>query len=199
MKQNLSKLRQNHLLDDKGISINLQGTNITVSVLLFGLLAVYLFTLPPENGARDIIIFGFLGGAIHELGHLIAFFIVGSKPKNISVSLCGIRLEPSGEILGRRKELFTLIAGPLFNLVTALIFRETTPIASVSIALMLFNLCPVAPLDGGRMLALYLPAKFCRGLSTVFLGLGLIFGAYLAFAHGNYSLIITSIYLIFIQ
>ena len=199
MNQKLSKLRQKHLLDDKGISINLQGTNVTVSVLLFGLLAVYLFTLPPENGARDIIIFGFLGGVIHELGHLIAFFIVGSRPKSISISLCGIRLEPSGEILGCRKEFFTLISGPLFNLVTALIFWKTTPIASVSLTLMLFNLCPVAPLDGGRILALYLPAKFCRGLSTVFLALGLVFGAYLAFAQGNYSLIITSIYLIFIQ
>jgi Peptidase family M50. len=192
-----NKQRQRHLLDDKGIAINIRGTDITVSVLLFGLLAVYLFTL--ESGSHEIIIFGLLGGVIHEIGHLIAFYIVGSKPKSISVSLCGIRLVPSGRILSRRKELFTLAAGPLFNLLTALIFWKTKSAAMISLALMLFNLFPISPLDGGRMLSLYLPQKLCRGISIVFLTLCLAFGAYLAFAHGNYSLIITSIYLIFIQ
>ena len=195
-RQRLSQLRPKHLLDDKGIAVNIHGTNITVSVLLFGLLAVYLLTLPK---ASEIIVFGLLGAVTHEAGHLIAFVITGSKPKSISVSLCGIRLEPSGKILSRRKELFTLIAGPLFNLFMAIIFWKIQTAAFINLALMMFNLCPVSPLDGGRILSLYLPPKLCRVLSTVFLAICIAVGAYLAFAHKNCSLIITSIYLIFIQ
>ena len=107
---------------------------------------------------------------IHELGHLICGLLLGLKPKSIKINPFGVQLTfkdyiedynykvGSGNILCLKKMIIA-IAGPLTNLTIALALliipinlREKDILIYANILLAIFNLIPIYPLDGGRIL-----------------------------------------------
>ena len=102
---------------------------------------------------------------IHELGHLLMGLIVKMKPEKLEIMPYGVSISfklkiddynkkiKKGNLLTLKK-IIVAIAGPLTNLFISFIyFYLGNNIAVYSnILIALFNLLPVYPLDGGRIL-----------------------------------------------
>ena len=96
-----------------------------------------------------------LFSALHEIGHIFAFFCFGKKPKNITFGIMGIRIETTAMMLSYRDECIAAFCGPLVNLIFAVIFSivdiEGLPFV-INSGLFIINILPVKTLDGGRFL-----------------------------------------------
>lgn len=109
---------------------------------------------------------------IHEFGHLIAGLVLGMKPESINLMPYGLSISfkviPNdyNKKFGRGnlleiKKIIVALAGPLTNFFIILIAFKTRlnvnifsslKIIYANLLLMTFNLLPIYPLDGGRIL-----------------------------------------------
>ena len=123
--------------------------------------------------------------ALHELAHAAAMLACGGRIRRLTLRFADLHMEAAG--LGYRQEFFAALAGPLANLACGAAFRVCWPaFAAYSLILGLYNLLPVWPLDGGRMMGcLFLerlpPVRAERArmiVSACTCGLLLLIGAY---------------------
>ena len=145
---------------------------IDLKIFLFVIL--FYFTKQIEIYAM-IMLFAIL----HEFGHLLAGLLLGMKPEKIEIMPYGVsisfKLVPKdynkkikrGNQLELKKILVAL-AGPITNLVIMIIVLQmnmnvflSLEILYSNLLLMLFNLLPIYPLDGGRVI---------KGILHIFLG-----------------------------
>lgn len=130
------------------------------ALLLIGL----LFCLRDRRSAAALL----LPVAVHELGHLLALWILGLPIRSFRLELRGLCIEYGGNT-GALGHAFAAAAGPLAGLAYALAFSRLGVrcgsewlclSAGVSLCLTLFNLLPALPLDGGVLL-LHLSSAVC--------------------------------------
>jgi len=179
---------------------------IHLTFLIF--LAWIAFTYYLQGGSRAalqgtlFIVLLFSCVLLHELGHALTARAFGIRTPDITLLPIGgvARLERIPH--EPKQELLIAIAGPLVNVVVALVLifflnaRGTvsdlddlntprvammTKLASVNVALVLFNLIPAFPMDGGRMLRALLAmrmnyARATRIAATIGQGLAFVFG-----------------------
>lgn len=122
------------------------------------LLLLALFYYFDQEG---ILLWVTLAALVHELGHYGMIVVFGGKVRSITLSCIGAEMALSSRkpLLGWKLAVVTL-AGPVANLVMALIIwilgdplgEEGTLFWGLNVGLALFNLLPVAQLDGGRLL-----------------------------------------------
>lgn len=110
---------------------------------------------------------------LHELGHSTAAFLVGKRSQVFTLTPLGCSLYV-GEIQGRLRSIFVYAAGPLVSLLLAPVLSPQT------LWVLVFNLFPVLPLDGGRITAAIAGERLCGLLG----GLSLLGGLELCFLHG---------------
>lgn len=136
-----------------------------IDLKIFMFLILFYFT-------KQIEIYGLIMifAIIHELGHLLVGILLGMKPKKIEIMPFGVSISFNVNILdynkkikkGNRLELKKIIvamAGPLTNLIIIFItinlkidVIKGLMIIYTNLLIMLFNLLPIFPLDGGRIL-----------------------------------------------
>lgn len=107
---------------------------------------------------------------IHELGHLLAGLLLGMKPEKLDLMPFGIsisfkiKVEEYNQKIKKGnklevKKILVALAGPITNFVMIIvacnlkvdIFKSLIIIYS-NFLIMIFNLLPIYPLDGGRIL-----------------------------------------------
>ena len=88
---------------------------------------------------------------LHELGHIAVILLFGNTVRSIRLGFADMEIHTVPMRYGQ--ELFTALAGPAVNLICFLLCRRQFPdFAAVSILLGIFNLMPLYPLDGGKVL-----------------------------------------------
>ena len=111
-----------------------------------------------------LIVLGF--AFLHEIAHLLVGLIFGFKPLQIEIMPFGfcIKLFPKKEDFNFKikksnlvelKNLYIATAGPLLNLSLATIFsfiKNLNLIVYCNLLLFFFNIIPIYPLDGGRII-----------------------------------------------
>lgn len=136
---------------------------------------------------------------IHEYGHLKAMHRVGMKTKGIFlIPFLGAAAVSEEDFPTRRDEVYIAIAGPLVGFALAVIagllyvlhpWPYFAAVASWMALINLFNLLPVTPLDGGRVVkSLTLSIKSWLGMGTMIAGMCL--GAFLAFTQNFWIFVI---------
>ena len=117
---------------------------------------------------------------MHECGHLIAGMCLGFIPEKINILPIGFSVSfkipidyynkkiKNSNLLSIKK-IIIAFAGPLVNLIIVVIFfmfkfgfyeTQITDIIYANIILVLFNLIPIYPLDGGQILKQILKIKY---------------------------------------
>lgn len=103
---------------------------------------------------------------IHELAHLICGVILGFKPGAFKIMPLGFSIEFETNVQDYNKKIIKsnilsvkniliALAGPFINLIIVimgLIFSIDTNIIYANFLILIFNLLPIYPLDGGRIL-----------------------------------------------
>lgn len=150
----------------------------------FWLLLAAVWFLDP-----GILLPALLAAACHELGHCATLRILGIPLRSLRLSALGAELAPA-RTLPYAVELPVALAGPCASLLCAALAAQWGRylFAGLSLALGVFNLLPILPLDGGRavnsLCALLLPPPLDRGAAP-WLGVaaaGLLLGAAIAAA-----------------
>lgn len=147
---------------------------------------------------------------LHELSHLLVAVILGAKVEKIIITPIGqVGIIKDIDYLNIKKRLLIIIAGPLSNVILFLIFNYGYPnnfifFRQVNLAILLFNILPIYPLDGGRICQIILSntigvingykalSLISKVINIVLFLLGIIQVILYPF---NISLIILSIYL----
>ena len=147
--------------------------DITIEIhISFFILVVIFFFLGNAFLAFCSIIFSFL----HEIVHGIVAKRLGYRPKTISAGLFGGVLHLEEGYLPPLDALIINLSGPMFNLTTAMIFYLgylifpalwIRSILTANLILGLFNLMPFYPLDGGKIIGVYLSYFFGYGKAYI--------------------------------
>lgn len=142
---------------------------ITINLQIF--LFIILFLLTKQIELYALIMFFAL---IHECGHIFAGLILKLKPKKLDIMPFGLAVtfESYGyKKLIEAKKILIALAGPLTNIsicaITLLInmdqnLKQTIIYSNILVAL--FNLIPIYPLDGGRILKSCIRIKYKNGI-----------------------------------
>jgi stage IV sporulation protein FB len=165
-----------------------------VSMLLF-IAAFYFFF----NWKIESIIILTIVILIHEYGHYLAMKMYDYKELSIFfLPLLGAATTGSKENISQRQSVIVLFAGPLpgivFGCIIYYFLRGTDNLmllkfAKISIILNAFNLIPVIPLDGGRIIKnLFFGTNEIISNIFAFLSIGVI--SYYAIANHSYVLLV---------
>ena len=90
-----------------------------------------------------------LAAAVHECGHLLAIRLTGGRVLGIRFHAGGARIETAPMEPGR--EALCVLAGPAAGALMIFTWNWFPELAVAGVVQTVFNLIPVYPLDGGRL------------------------------------------------
>lgn len=108
---------------------------------------------------KTIILFMFII-VVHELGHFLIAKLLNWKIDKIYIYPLG-GLTKFKESINKpfHEELLVTIMGPIFQIIVTILLKDKdSNILLLSNFLLIFNLLPIVPLDGGKLLNLFLSA-----------------------------------------
>jgi len=199
-----------------GIDVRIHVTFL----LLLGFIGFAGYTANGASGAISGVVFVllvFLCVLLHEFGHALAARRYGIRTPDITLLPIGglARLERMPD--KPSEELVVAIAGPLVNVAIALLLAPfaqgafqfaaigqgdaglVTHLRNVNIALVVFNLIPAFPMDGGRVLRAFLAMRMDYGRATsIAASIGQVIavvGGFWALLHGMPMLVLIAVFI----
>ena len=150
---------------------------------------------------------GLLACLLHELGHVAAAAVLGGRVEGLSLTAVGAELHIEyAAPLSYTGDSLVALAGPAVNLLAGGLFAALgwTVASALSLAVGAFNLLPVPPLDGGRvvygLLANRLDPDWAERLTTALSGclIGVLvgIGTVAAVHYVNVTLLVTALWLL---
>ncbi len=133
-------------------------TKVSIHPLFFACLALMIVT---NNTLYMLALLSAI--ALHECGHLLIYRWFRVPVARIALQPFAIRIEPSERIISHKVQLLCAFFGPMVNLISAtityfIVLQVTNEWLSVfyqsSLFLGVFNILPMLPLDGGRVLVI---------------------------------------------
>lgn len=125
---------------------------IHVQPSAFILLAALILLLP-----LDWLLAAVFAAAVHEFGHLVAIKFFDRQPVSISIDYLGTKIHTGP--LNNKEEFLCAAAGPSASLMLLFLCHLFPRLALCGLIQGMFNLIPLYPLDGGRML--YCLVRWC--------------------------------------
>ena len=116
---------------------------IEAGAYLLGALWLYLLPLPWVLGAA-------LAGVVHEMGHLIALRIANVPVYSVSIGGMGAKIETGS--MSPTEEVICAFAGPVCSFLLLFLCEMYPEAALCGVLQGLFNLIPLYPMDGGRVI-----------------------------------------------
>lgn len=124
-----------------------------------------------------LLILYFICLVLHELAHALVAKRLGYRIGKIKLMASGALLEAESDEFSFSDEILIAISGPLFNLLFCLVivvfwwlvpesFNFTQDLCVINLAIFAFNVLPIFPLDGGRILLAVLSKKLERKYAT---------------------------------
>ncbi len=125
---------------------------IKINIQIFAIIIVFII-------AKQIKIYTCLMvfALIHELAHMLTGMLLKLKPTTLEIQPFGIGIIFESFHNTEKNKIIIAIAGPLINILFAIIFSNINIeakelIVNTNILLAIFNLMPIYPLDGGRII-----------------------------------------------
>jgi len=142
------------------LTVFIRGCRVSVS--FFFLAAAALILTEDQSGTA---LLTFAAAALHETGHLLVMRRFRVRLLQVRFTPFGVDIEKSvGTDRSYPRDALISLSGPLTNLVTAALFylfgSGCSLFILVNLALALFNLLPIEPLDGGQALYSLLCIRF---------------------------------------
>lgn len=202
--------------------LRIAGTDIRIHVTFF-LLLLWIGIVQFQAGGQAAAIEGvafiiaiFACVVLHELGHALAARRYGIKTPRITLLPIGGVAELERMPENPMHEIVVAVAGPLVNVVIAAILiygfgavlnadtlaamedparNFLSRLAAVNVILVLFNLIPAFPMDGGRVLRALLATHYSRTRAT---DIAARIGQAVAFLFGFLGLLSGNVLLVFV-
>ena len=190
------------------MNFRIGSVKIKISFLFFAMLTM-LFV----GDKKGVALIALMCIALHELGHIVALCFFGNTPDEIVFGIFGIRIQQNKYMLSELRQIIVVLCGPLVNIVLFVVFFLANIIfqkqfllvaCATNLVMGVFNLLPVLPLDGGRILLTLLSFFFeeetvriiMRVVCIILLLALIIAGVFLVLKTGfNLSLLATTAYL----
>jgi len=125
--------------------------NLRIRIDLKILIFLIIFYFSNQIEAYLVVMFFSI---IHEIGHIITGIILKMKPQKLEIMPFGLCVSFYTNYDDKNfniKEIFVALGGPITSLILALLSSMKESVYS-NLLILFFNLIPLYPLDGGRIL-----------------------------------------------
>ena len=134
------------------------------------LFIILLFILSYFGNMRVVIVY-FIFLLLHEMGHMYTARLLGYRFDTIDFMPYGLGLQTNNIYISVKNDILITIAGPMINIlfITIIVilwwcyptsYYYTLDAYYVNVSILLMNILPIFPLDGGRILMLLLKEKY---------------------------------------
>lgn len=136
---------------------------IEIEILVITLIFISIFSLKVRQ-YLEMYYICYLFILFHELSHMCVGAILGEKIELLKITLSGVNVSFSKDILTSNisliKKMLIYLAGPISNMILAMMFRDIKLVYEINIFLAILNLIPIFPLDGYNIL--YILTKYVK-------------------------------------